>query len=86
MVLYIKGDLYMNFLTEDQYFFDDKLSILEKRGTKAAVTDFSILLGAFVSDNYYVDGSNQTLADRSGVYWTSSDDKDNDARVVSGWK
>ena len=36
------------FLTEEQYFGDDKLDILEKRGTKAAITDFSILLGAYV--------------------------------------
>ncbi len=69
------------FLTGDQYF-DNQISIIKKRGTKAAVTDFAILLGAYVSDNYYVDNSNQTLADRTGWYWTSSDDNDNDARVV----
>ena len=38
------------FLTEKQYLGSDKLDILEKRGTKAAITDFSILLGAYVSD------------------------------------
>ena len=42
------------FLTQEQCFESDKLDILEKRGTKAAVTDFSILLGAYVSD-YHVD-------------------------------
>ena len=33
------------FLTEEQCFGSDKLDILKKRGTKAAITDFSVLLG-----------------------------------------
>lgn len=61
------------FLTEDQCFLDNPLEIMQKRGTKAALTDFSILLGAYVSD-YYVDNSARTLADRTGYYWTCSDD------------
>lgn len=69
------------FLTEDQCF-NNPLSILQKRGTKAAITDFSILLGGYVSDSYFIDGSANELADRTGEYWTSSDDKDNDARLV----
>ena len=69
------------FLTEEQYFGDDKLDILEKRGTKAAITDFSILLGAYVSD-YHVD-NDSSLEGRTGYYWTKSDDGDNDARVVN---
>lgn len=68
------------FLTEEQYFGSDKLEILEKRGTKAAITDFSILLGAYVSD-YHVD-NDSSLEGRTGYYWTKSDDGDNDARVV----
>ena len=68
------------FLTEEQYFGDDKLDILEKRGTKAAITDFSILLGAYVSD-YHID-NDSSLEGRTGYYWTKSDDGDNDARVV----
>ena len=70
------------FLTEEQYFGSDKLEILEKRGTKAAITDFSILLGAYVSD-YHIDNDN-SLEGRTGYYWTKSDDGDNDARVVRG--
>ena len=31
------------FLTEEQCFGSDKLNILKKRGTKAAISDFSIL-------------------------------------------
>lgn len=70
------------FLTEEQCFDSSrKLEILEKRGTIAPITDFSILLGGYVSDNYHYNNSN-SLEDRAGYYWTSSDDKDNDARVV----
>ena len=70
------------FLTEEQCFDSSrKLEILEKRGTIAPITDFSILLGGYVSDDYYYNNVN-SLEDRSGWYWTSSDDKDNDVRVV----
>ena len=69
------------FLTQEQFFEDDKLDIFKKRGTMAAVTDFSILLGAYVS-NHHVDGDS-SLEGRTGYYWTRSDDGDNDARVVS---
>ena len=69
------------FLTQEQCFERDKLDILEKRGTKAAITDFSILLGGYVDDDYHVDGDS-SLEGRTGYYWTKSDDGDNDARVV----
>ena len=71
------------FLTQEQYFGSDKLEILEKRGTKAAITDFSILLGAYVSDYKHIENDN-SLEGRTGYYWTKSDDGDNDARVVDG--
>ena len=68
------------FLTEEQCFGNDKLDILEKRGTQAAITDFSVLLGGWVSD-YHVD-NDSSLEGRTGWYWTKSDDGDNCARVV----
>ena len=68
------------FLTEEQYFGSDKLDILEKRGTKAAITDFSVLLGGWVSSEHVENDS--SLEGRTGYYWTKSDDGDNDARVV----
>ena len=70
------------FLTEEQCFGNDKLDILEKRGTQAAITDFSVLLGGWVSD-YHVD-NDSSLEGRTGWYWTKSDDGDNYARVVRG--
>ncbi len=68
------------FLTEEQYFGSDQLEVIKKRGTKAAITDFSILLGGFVSD-YHLD-NDTSLEGRTGYYWTKSDDGDNDARAV----
>ena len=70
------------FLTEEQCFCNDKLDILEKRGTQAAITDFSVLLGGWFS-NYHVD-NDSSLEGRTGWYWTKSDNGDSDARVVFG--
>ena len=68
------------FLTEEQCFGSDKLEILQKRGTKAAITDFSVLLGGWFSD-YHVD-NDSSLEGRTGGYWTKSDGGDKDACVV----
>ena len=71
------------FLTEEQCFGSDKLDILKKRGIKAVITDFSILLGAYVSD-YHIN-NDSSLDGRTGGYWTKSDSTDyenNTARVV----
>ena len=70
----------LTFLTQEQCFESEKVDILQKRGTKAAITDFSILLGGYVSD-YHVD-NDSSLEGRTGYYWTKSDDGDNDARAV----
>ncbi len=81
----IYGDLCMNnftFLTEDEIFGYSQLDILEKYGTKCAITDFSILLGGYVAQNYYT-SEGETLKDRTGWWWTKSHDGDNDACVVS---
>ena len=68
------------FLTQEQCFGSDKLDILKKRGNKAVITDFSILLGAYVS-NYHI-ANDSSLEGRTGYYWTKSDDGDNYAHVV----
>ena len=68
------------FLTEEQIFGSNQIDVIKKRGTKAAISDFSVLLGVWVSD-YHVD-SDSSLKGRTGCYWTKSDDGDNDARVV----
>lgn len=59
------------FLTEGQCFRGEQLDILKKRGrTKAAITDFSILLGGCVSDHHIDNDS--SLEGRTGYYWTKS--------------
>ena len=68
------------FLTQEQCFGNDELDILKIRGTEAALTDFSILLGADVSDDHIDNDS--SLEGRTGYYWTKSDDGDNDVRNV----
>lgn len=75
----------LTFLTQEQCFESEKLDILQKRGTKAAITDFSILLGGWVdidTDYCHIDGDD-SLEGRTGYYWTKSDDGDNDARAVN---
>lgn len=72
----------LTFLTEEQVFGDKKLDILKKYGTKASITDFSILLGGFVAyDEYSSEGN--SLKDRTGGWWTKSPDENNDARIVT---
>ena len=61
----------LTFLTEEQCFGDEKLDIFKKRGIKAAITDFSILLGGYV-EMYHLD-KDSSLEGRTGSYWTKSD-------------
>ena len=68
------------FLTQEQCFGRDKLDILKKRGTKAAITDFSVLLGGRLSSEHVKNDS--FLEKRTGYYWTKSDDGANDACIV----
>ena len=71
----------LDLLEQSQIFGDNRLSIFDKYGTKAAITDFSILLGGYVSSNYYT-SEGKNLKNRTGWWWTKSSDGDNDARVV----
>ena len=71
----------LTFLEENQIFGDNQLEIFKKYGTKCAITDFSALLGGFVSSAYTEEGTSGK--DRTGWWWTKTDDGDNDARVVN---
>ncbi len=73
-------------LTHEQYFDDSqKLDIIKKYGTQAAITDFAILLGGFVTFGYYdyhtSDGNN--LENRACYHWTKSSDYGGDAFAVA---
>ena len=74
-------DSNITFLTEEQIFGDKQLDTLKKYGTTCAISDFSILLGGFVNNDYHTKEGN-TDKDRTGWWWTRTDDGDNDARVV----
>lgn len=69
------------FLSEDEIVGRNKLDIFKKRDVKAAITDFSVLSGGYVS-NWTIDGSND-LVKRTGYYWTRTDDGYDDVCVVS---
>lgn len=74
------------FLGTDQIYGSNtckQLGIFSKRGVKAPISDYAILKGGFVSDSNYAYGGNQ-LADRTGWYWTKTDNGANNARVVDG--
>ena len=68
------------FLTREQCFGSDKLDILKKRGTKAAITDFSILLGGSVSNEHV--NNDSSLDGRVGYYWTKTDNGKYEAYTV----
>ena len=70
------------FLTDEQLFGNNQLDIISRYGTKCAITDFSILLGGYVSSYDYTSEGN-TRKDRTGWWWTKSSDGDNDARRVN---
>ena len=69
------------FLTEEQIGYEDEYSnymqidVIRKRGSKAAITDFSILLGGTFSEDAHIN-TDKTLAGRAGAYWTKSADDD----------
>lgn len=56
------------FLTQNQLYDDTALDVIKKRGTKAVITDYAIILGGYVSN--FDDGSN--LKYKIGSYFTSS--------------
>ena len=69
------------FLAEEQCFGNNKLDILEKRGITAAITDFSILLGAQVSEHHHID-NDYSLEGRTGFYWTKTDNNASDDVII----
>ena len=70
------------FLTEEQIFGSNQIDVIKKRGTKAAISDFAIILGGYVSNDSYVD-TDSSLKGRTGYYWTKSIDNENDVILVS---
>ena len=68
------------FLTREQIFGENNLDIIRRYGTKRAIiTDFSILLGGYVSSDYTSEGNKK---DRVGSWWTKTHNEHYDAYIV----
>ena len=59
------------FLDKEQIFGENRLEIFKEYGTKAAITDFSILLGVRVEDDSFIKNIQQ-LNMRAGDWWTKT--------------
>ena len=71
----------LTLLDENQVFGSNGLDIIKKYGTKCAITDFAILLGGYVSSDFYT-SEGYARKDRIGWWWTKSSEVDDDVRVV----
>ena len=69
------------FLKEVQSAGANKLELFNKYSSKAAITDFAILLGGHVSKSYTASDGN-SLEYRCGHYWTTSIEINNEVRVI----
>lgn len=69
-------------LSDEQTFGSRKIDVIERLGGKCAISDFAILLGAYVSDDYHVD-DDSSLKGRTGWWYLSSSDGDGDVRDVN---
>ena len=63
----------LTFLSEEELVGDEKLEVIKKIGPKAAVTDYSILLGCYV-DNGYLDDEEKLPENKTATYWTRTYD------------
>lgn len=70
-------------LTKDQVFGKENLEIIKKNGTKAKISDFAIISGGLISNKQYINTENQELKDRTGMYWTMTDDGENLFYIVN---
>ena len=68
-------------LSDEQTFGSRKIDVIEQLGGKCAISDFAILLGAYVSDDYHVD-DDSSLKGRTDWWYLSSSAGDGDVRAV----
>ena len=69
-------------LSDEQTFGSQQIDVIKKMGGKCAISDFAILLGAYVSSDYHVDGDN-SMRGRTGWWYLSSSDGDGYVRGVN---
>ena len=70
------------FLTEEQVFSDKQLDIYKKYGTKAAITDISILLGSYVSSNVYT-SEEKTLKNKEKTFEAREFEKKYTSKIIN---
>lgn len=68
-------------LSEGEVFGLERIDITNRMGGRCAISDFAILLGAYVSDEVYID-DDSSLKGRTTWWWTRSSDGDGDVRTV----
>ena len=76
----MQSNMELTLLKEEQIYGENRLKIFDVIGTKASVTDYAILCGAYASPIDYV--REEKLENRAGWYWTKTDDGRNDACAV----
>ena len=69
-------------LSDEQTFESQQIDVIKKMGRKCAISDFAILLGAYVSSDYHVDGDN-SMRGRTGWWYLSSSDGYGNVRGVN---
>ena len=69
-------------LSDKQTFGDRKIDVIKKLGTKCAISDFAILLGANFTDFNHVDEDSSSKG-RTCWWYLSSSDGYGDVRAVS---
>ena len=62
----------LTLLTKEQIIGRKSLSFFHEFGIKAAITDYAIALGGYVSDTDYINGDKNSLDNRAGYYWTET--------------
>ena len=62
-------------LSDDQVFGNNQLEIMSQYGSKCAITDFAILLGGYVSPNYF-SSDGDSIKNRTGWWWTKTPSND----------
>ena len=69
-------------LSDEQTFGSRKIDVIEQMGGKCAISDFAILLGSYVSNDYFIE-DDSSLKGRTTWWWTRSSGGDGDVRAVN---
>ena len=69
-------------LSEEEIFGSQEIDIISKKGGRCAISDFAILLGAYVSNQYFIE-DDSSLKGRTTWWWTRSSDVDGNVRDVN---